>query len=335
MAQDVNFRQLWTTEIVELPVFQISVGLGKIFVPLPNGILQTIDLETGKSIWKIELGGDFSDSLKIDEANGNVLALSTKLVENKRVFTLRAIASETGIIQWKRSGQVNENSVICLFLSGNSNLTVTESQIIASDNVKGIIFHDSSLNIFNPKQSYFKAGVLYYLENFNNLAKFDFESKKSSNVFQTSNKLIGNIKENAGYLYFSDNLGFIYAHDLKKQKIAWKTRLGAETIDIDTNENESQIFVASKDIYFYQINKASGKKTKKFRLESSSFGEISRVKNDKSSVLLTLDNVVLLIDKKTATISNKISTREPILYSAIGFSQQVIVVTSSSITAYK
>jgi outer membrane protein assembly factor BamB len=335
IAQESNFRQFWTTEIGELPAFQVSVGLGKVFIPFPNGILQTLDLETGKAIWKVELGGDFSDSIKIDEVNGNILVLTTNFVDNKRILSVRAISSETGITQWKHSGQTTENSKNQLLLSSDSNLIVTENQIIASDNIKGTIFYQNSHNVFNPKQAYLKADSFYYFSNFNNLASLDLRSKRSSNIFQTSNKLIGAIKEKSGYLYFSDNLGFVYLFDLKKQKIAWKTRLGAEIIDIDTNENNSQIFVSSKDIYFYQINKISGKKTKKFRLESSSFGEISKIKNDKDLAVLTFDNTVLLIDTKTATISNKIVVKDPILYAAIGFSKQIIVVTSSSITAYK
>ena len=335
IAQDNSFRQLWTFQTEESPVQPVSLGFGKIFIPFANGILQALDFETGKAIWKIEFGGEIVDSIKIDVANGNVLAVTTKLIDDKRIVTIRAIASETGITQWQRSEPINVDSSIHLLLSGNSNIIMTDNKIIASDNINGQVIYQGLLNVFNPKQSYFNGIYLFYFENLNSLVRLDLKSNKTSNIFQTSNKLSGNIDESSGKLYFSDNLGFIYSIDLITQKVVWKTRLGAEILDINSIDNASQILVTSKDIYFYQINKINGKKTRKFRLESSSFGEIASLKSLKDLVLVTLDNEVLIIDAKSATISNRIISKEPIIYSAIGFASQIIIVNTNAITVYK
>jgi outer membrane protein assembly factor BamB len=335
-GQDLSLKPIWSIPSEDLPIFQLSSGFGKIFVPMPNGVLNAVDSENGKTLWKIELGGEFSDKVKVSAISNTIFTINQKRSEGKRLISIRAINQETGIVRWQRTIMVAESDTSpLLFVSENTNVVITSTEIYASDNEKGYVFFRKPISNESIDAKVLDGHFLYEIRNSREIVSVDLmNSGFEKLIYQSKIKLRGKIVVSENSVSFSDILGNVYLYDLVKNRILWQTRLGAEAVDLYSDSDSKNLLVLSKDIYFYQLNKENGNKVRKNRLESSSIGEFAYSVSARSAVV-SFDNEVLFIEAKTGSIVNKISMASGLLFPAIVESQVVIAVTSDGITAYK
>jgi outer membrane protein assembly factor BamB len=335
-GQDLTMKPIWSISPDTTPVLQLSSGFGRVFIPMPNGVLDAVESETGNIAWKIELGGEFSDTIKIGKAVNSIFVLTEKSTDGKRYLTLRSINPETGIVRWQRTFEtINGTFRPKLYVSENMNVVATELEIIASDNEKGLVVwrkqNSDKLSISKALNGRF----LLEIRNLRDLIAIDLVNRGTERLlFQSKNEIRGKIIVHATTLYFSDALGNVSSFDLVKNRVSWQTRLGAEVLDIDSKSDSDSVLVVSKDIFLYQIKKTNGNKIRKLRLDTSSFGEFAQLLASRS-VVLSFDDQLLIIEAKTGSIANKISLTSPIIFPAIVESDVVVVLTANGILAYK
>jgi outer membrane protein assembly factor BamB len=335
-GQDLTMKPIWSNRPAADPVVQISSGYGRIFIPMPNGVLEAIESDTGNIAWKIELGGEFSDTVKIGKYQNSIFVLNEKLNDGKKLLTVRAISPDTGIVRWQRTIEnIESNSKAKLLVSDRINLISTEREIFASDNDTGLAIYSRINDIHSQIVKAISGYFLFEIRNLRNLMIIDLSNRGNERrIFESKNEIRSKIFVDGTAIYFSDILGNIFSFDLTKNRISWQTRVGAEVLDIDSVSDSSSIFVVSKDIFFYQLNKLNGNKTRKLRLDTSSFGEFAQIRSP-SSLVLSFDDEILIIEAKNGLIANRISLTSAIIFPAIVESNTVIVVTEDGIVAYK
>jgi outer membrane protein assembly factor BamB len=335
-GQDLTIKPIWSISSDIQPVLQMSSGFGRVFVPLPNGVLEAIESETGNIAWKIELGGDFSDNIKVEKTKNSIFVLTEKSADGKKFLTLRSINPETGIVRWQRKFETISNTFRPkLYVSENLNVVSTELEIIASDNEKGLVVsrkqNSDKLSVARALSGHF----LFEIRNLRDLIAIDLVNRGTERLlYQSKNEIRGKIIVDPSNLYISDILGNVFSFDLVKNRVSWQTRLGAEVLDIDSKSDSNSVLVVSKDIFFYQIKKTNGNKIRKLRLDASSFGEFAQLLASRS-VVLSFDDQILIIEAKTGSIANRISLTSPIIFPAIVESNVVVVLTANGILAYK
>jgi outer membrane protein assembly factor BamB len=336
VGQDLTMKPIWSIPSETTPVVQITSGFGRVFVPMPNGVLAAIESETGNLAWKIELGGEFSDTIKIGKSRNSIFVLTEKSADGKRFLTLRSINPETGIVRWQQAIEDVESAIRPkLFVSEKINVVSTERETIASDNEKGLIFYKQQSLDKSRIVRVLSGHFLYEIRNLRNLIVVDLANRGNERLlYQSKNEIRGKVSVDGSMIYFSDILGNVFSFDSVKNKVSWQTRLGAEVLDIDSTSDSSSVLVVSKDIFFYRIKKVNGNRSRKLRLESSSFGEFAHL-GASSSLVLSFDDQILILEPKTGLIANKISLASAIIFPAIVESDIVIVVTANGIVAYK
>jgi outer membrane protein assembly factor BamB len=335
-GQDLSMKSIWSIPSQTAPSLQISSGFGRVFVPMPNGVLVAIESETGNLAWKIELGGEFSDTVKIAKAQNSILVLTEKSTDGKTLLSLRSISPETGIVRWQRTFEdIQATSRPKLFVSEKINVVSTEREVIASDNENGSVVYQKQSDDKTRVAKYLSGHFLFEIRNLRNLIVIDLANRGNERLlYQSKNEIRGKIIVEASTINFSDILGNVFSFDSTKNKVSWQTRLGAEVLDIDSKSDSSSVLVVSKDIFFYQIKKINGNKSRKLRLESSSFGEFAHL-GTLGCLVLSFDDQILIIEPKTGLIANKIPLTSPIIFPAIVESDVIIVVTANGIEAYK
>ena len=124
-----------------------------------------------------------------------------------------------------RSKKISRNSISSYILSENKN----------------IIFSDSNGNIF-----------IFSLIDKRLINKFNFYKKKFKNIEKKLNLIVEN-----GIIYVSDNIGFLYAFDYKKNKVIW-----AKNYKIPFRSNlkifKDKVLASNQNNNLYFFNKYSG-----------------------------------------------------------------------------
>ena len=119
---------------------------------------------------------------------------------------------------------------------------------------KNIIFHNNKLISYDHKGRIF----IYDLELKKKIFEFNFYKKKFKKIQKKIRLIVNN-----DTLYAADNLGYLYALNLKSKSIVWAKNYG---IPFRSNLKFSgnQIFLANQDNTIYSINKKNGEKNWQF-----------------------------------------------------------------------
>ena len=147
-----------------------------------------------------------------------------------------------------------------------SNYLYTGNKILVSKSFKlnkffrnkqhfnNIIFYNNNLISYDHKGKIF----IYSLNLKKKIFEYDFYKKNFKNFKKEIYFLL-----NENTLYAADNLGYLYAINLKKNSLLWAKNYGIP-FRSNLKINKEQIFVANQDNVIYSINKNNGEKNWQF-----------------------------------------------------------------------
>jgi len=163
------------------------------------------------------------------------------------------------IINWPEQYALPNNNVSNFSYSGNRILLSKSSRLnnfsSSKNNLsKKIIFYKNNLIFHDNKGTIF----IYSLELNKKIFKYNFYKKNFKNIDKKIDLIV-----NGDILYAADNLGYLYALNLKNKSIKWAKNYG---IPFRSNLKlvNNQIFLANQDNVIYSINSDTGKKNWQF-----------------------------------------------------------------------
>ena len=204
---------------------------------------------SNEAIYKSEQFKDFKTLQFKDESFKSIIQPSNNLK-----ITLAPINSEKVWVD----EYYNKSNNYSNFDYQNINDVYSKSGKLTKYKLKKNFLYDG-VNIINSDN---RGNILFYSTKEKKIKyKFNFYKKQ----FKKINKIL-NIVLEKNIIYVSDNIGYLYALDYKKEKILW-----AENYKIPFRSNiklvENSLIVANQNNYLFLINKINGKKLKSIPTE--------------------------------------------------------------------
>ena len=163
------------------------------------------------------------------------------------------ISKPLRIANWPEQYAISNNNISNFFYSGNNILLSKSSKLskLSSEGKhlnKKIIFYKNNLISYDHKGTIF----IYSLNLNKKILKYNFYKKKFKNFNKEINFIV-----NEDTLYAADNLGYLYALNLKNNKIIWAKNYG---IPFRSNLKfaNNQIFLANQDNVISSIDSNTG-----------------------------------------------------------------------------
>ena len=163
------------------------------------------------------------------------------------------ISKPLRITNWPEQYAISNNNISNFFYSGNNILLSKSSKLskLSSEGKhlnKKIIFYKNNLISYDHKGTIF----IYSLNLNKKILKYNFYKKKFKNFNKEINFIV-----NEDTLYAADNLGYLYALNLKNNKIIWAKNYG---IPFRSNLKfaNNQIFLANQDNVISSIDSNTG-----------------------------------------------------------------------------
>ena len=217
----------------------------------------SFDNKTG--IWK-----DISN-IKVDNSSVESIEANTSATRYEDIFIKNKIFNEEvnvsnnffsklevpiRIENWSEQYGAKTNNISNFYYNGSKNILSKSSKLSRLSLKKNLIFYKNNLINFDHKGAIF----IYSTSQKKKIFKFNFYKKKFKNVKKQIYLLV-----NDNVLYVADNLGYIYAIDVKNKSLIWAKNYG---IPFRSNLKfaDGQIFLANQDNVIYSINAKTGNK---------------------------------------------------------------------------
>ena len=164
------------------------------------------------------------------------------------------------IDSWIEKYATPSNNISNFYYTGNQNLISRSKKLSKSYTTKDFlnkstIFYNGNLISYDHKGVIF----IYSLKLKKKIFKYNFYKKKFKNIKKNINLIL-----NEHTLYVADNLGYLYAINLKDRSVVWAKNYG---IPFRSNLKfaNGDIFLANQDNVIFAINSNTGEKKWKFR----------------------------------------------------------------------
>ena len=237
----------------------------RIYLPLTRGVLLSMSVKDGSTLWRAETGGELSAS-PVADGRGVYVASQTSYagkLDARANGALRLLGSTTGVTLWMRTlprpfrGSLAENETT---LFGG-----TEDGRVYAINKKtgGIVWtfqHSAgfaSTPVLSGEQIYVGStdGVMFALQQ---------ETGKPSWRYRTRGALPGAAVVSDGKIFFGSVDGYVYALQETNGKLRWRTRTGASVQSVALTING--VVAASFDNFVYSFSQQSGRQQWKRQL---------------------------------------------------------------------
>lgn len=243
-------------------------------------VLKACSFDNKSGIWKNDEGSvieskifrDFQDLLSIDKNFDQI----KKIDKNFKFQILKEIKS----ISWNDIFY-NSNNNIKNFDYTNSNFLTFRSKKISNSVSSDYLLSDGE-NIFLSDE---KGNIIIFSVKDNQiLKKFNFYKKRFKKIKKKLNLIL-----NEDILYISDNIGYLYSYDYRKDKIIW-----AKNYKIPFRSNlkisKNKLIAANQNNNLFFFNKQNGNIIKMIPTEES------KVKNDFINNLAVQENITIFLN---------------------------------------
>jgi outer membrane protein assembly factor BamB len=304
-------RECWRIED-ELLIDQhiASDNANFIYLVFSDSSIKSIEVISGKSVWRSEIGGEIVAPLVLDKKR--IYAASKKSVpeimrsNGALEVSITALSAATGVANWQKSFLAAAPLQKIYLLDDVQNLAVlTENGFFYSvGKTNGKMVAEKKL-VYQIATAPFKFGGKIYFGTYDKkivvLSIFDGHLISETNIKTVPTIVVPS--DNNDVIYFSDKIGFVFAVREKNKKIQWSALTGASIADI--RFISEGLLVSSNDNYIYLLSAKNGNRLWKRRLAGRSVGE--PLIRDGTAVFSSFgSNEATFFDLRKGTIVNQV-----------------------------
>ena len=196
---------------------------------------------------------------------------------------------------WLQSGYNLSNNTPNLFFKLKKDIVLKSSKLSRSSLNENLLFSNNNIISSDHKGTIY----VYSIENKKKSFQFNFYQKKYKKI-----KIKLYLTINNDIIYVSDNLGYAYAIDFKKNKIVWAKNFGVP-FRSNIKSIGQQLILANQDNILYSLNTANGEKL--WELPTSTTYLKSTFEN--SIAINKINNTVLFLNTSGELYSINYSNR--------------------------
>lgn len=244
----------------------------RVYLPLANGNLLSLNTTNGQLIWKTEMGGELSASPTADEV-GVYIATEiggTDGKEPRAKGTLRALGREGGVTLWMRTFPMPIRGALAMsetLLFGGAEDGRIYAVRKATGEIAWITQYQASF-VSHPAT----AGQYLYLGSEDgSLLALDQVSGKILWRYRTRGGVRGSVAMNGGAVFFGSADGYVYALSEADGSLLWRTRTGAAVQTVALTQ--TGLLAASLDNFVYKLSMTNGKRLWKRQLAGRPLSE--------------------------------------------------------------
>jgi outer membrane protein assembly factor BamB len=334
---DVPFQRCWEFETSQMTAFPPqSDNQQTIFQTLADGTLAAIDAANGKILWRSQFGGEIISNTLFED---NKLYLINKIIdENEPQLVARSVSAATGLTLWQKNLSLDDSSRIFVSASGNNSIVLVSEtgQILFMDKTSGAEIFRKELQTTVTAAPLLFENKVFIGTSENKITAFPASAAGGGeNVFALNlpNSPTGSLFVSAFTLVVGDRSGSVQAFRLADRKLLWKTRTGAQIVDI--TEVSGDFLISSNDGFVYLLAAKTGDRIWKKRLPGRLIGKPLVYNN--FVLLQTIDGAAaLILDLNSGKPVNQILFGENAFSanSALLVNQRLIIPTSKGLLAF-
>lgn len=317
----IPFRQCWQKDLENISESTIASDNDSPFIlSISEGLIDSSDINTSKTIWQSEIGGEISSGITTDAekifvtskiASSDDFQIAKvnieKTVENRsrrtNIVTINSLSKKTGITNWQSSFTALPDESIFTYSIGEQLLILTGTgHILYLNKSNGQASSDTTLRfapisiplLFENSLFFGSTNNLITLSASTGLVEKTWELKITpSIIFTTDSKT----------LIAGDKTGNILSVNNEDGKINWQIQTGAEISSI--TKAGKGFLVSSLDNYVYLFAEKSGRRIWRKRLSGRTVGK--PVIKDDIAVFSTLNGKdTVFLDIKNGKTINQI-----------------------------
>lgn len=252
----------WHYRTTQTMVLSPAAHQESVYLPLAGGSLVAVAAETGRLIWKAEIGGEIS-AAPLADARGVFVATETGVAETSgkapslaAAGTVRALSRESGVTLWLRT----LNRPLRGAFAHTENVLFAGSadgRIYALDKATGNSLWSKNYltTSFNSQPVIVKTTLFIGNEDGSVLA-IDIRNGNTLWRYRTRGAVRGSIVSREGVVCFGSADGKVYAADATTGRILWNKRTGAGVQSLAGSDDA--LLVASLDNFVYLLNLRRG-----------------------------------------------------------------------------
>lgn len=238
----------------------------RIYLPLAEGAIVTLNASNGQLIWKTEIGGEISSSPIADERSVYI-ASEAKLETAKApqaTGALRALGREGGITQWMRTLPVPIRGALAL-----NQTTVfggaADGRVYAIRKMTGDILWLTQFSASFNSQAAVIGSRLYLGSEDGTLFALDQATGRTLWRYRTRGAIRGKVAAVEGMVFFGSADGYVYAVNETNGRLLWRARTGAgvQTVAIAGNG----LLATSLDNFVYYFSLSRGTRLWKHQMD--------------------------------------------------------------------
>jgi outer membrane protein assembly factor BamB len=230
----------------------------RIYLPLAEGYMVSLNADDGQLIWKMDIGGELSSSPIADE-RAVYVASETRLTANSKTpqatGALRALGREGGITQWMRTLPMPVRGAMAVnqtTLFGGA----SDGRVYALRKRTGEILWMAQFPVSFNSQLTAIGTSLYLGAADGTLFALDQATGKPLWRYRTRGEIKGPVAVADGLVFFGSADGYIYAVNESTGRLRWRTRTGAgvQTVALAG----SGLLATSLDNFVYYLSLSRG-----------------------------------------------------------------------------
>ena len=232
-----------------------AFGDERVYLPLAEGVVVSLQGATGQLNWRAEMGGELSASPVADNRMVYVASETGKPEAGVRRATgaLRALGREAGVTQWMRTFEMPLRGALTL-ANGNLFAASGNGRVYSFDSKTGAVrwFYDYG-KPFNAQPVVSDSRVYVGSED-GTLLAFDETNGKLLWFYKTRGAVRGPVANGDDQVYFGSDDGYVYAVAVSTGRLKWRSRLGAGVQAVAKVGDD--LLVASLDNFVYKFTSA-------------------------------------------------------------------------------
>jgi len=258
LTRPIYVKWHFTTDAVTN--FAPAADSERVYLPLSNGSIVSLQLTDGGLAWRSEIGGAISASPVVDTRN--IYVASESLPSPNSIYpqatgVLRAMSRQSGLTTWMRTlpfpvrGDINFNLSSLFVTSSDGRLYAFKKE---TGEIKWIKYNSSpfsSLHLLHAEN-------LYVSDTDGEIISIEQESGLTTWRYRTHKGLRAPVAIYGNMIYAGTADGFVYAIDRVSGRLKWRVRTGAAVQAVLAGEK--WILATSLDNFVYCLSPQNGAK---------------------------------------------------------------------------
>jgi hypothetical protein len=344
---NVPFQICW--ELPERSAIPIaSDNVSKIFIPLSDGIIKTIDINRNE-VWKTDVGGEILDHLLHQNrtlyvtSKVSVVPVKHTAAPQDNTYSILALETSSGISKWKKEFRsekipllsLQSDRLVVILAENTSSLGKSSSSFNVLDINTGDTIFEKSF-VFDVKQFFSTSDGnsenIVILTSLNSIISFSVLDGKTVRYYTSLKGIQTGATSNTGILLSNDR-GSIYLLSSIGEEIKFRIKFGARVTSI-THQKDS-ILISSLDNFIYSVS-SDGKRINWKRRFPGRVIERPIITPDTIITYSQGDNSLYFLNYNNGKVFNQVTVadKEEIFGSPILLKNFVIVATSRGIKAF-